>query len=129
MVAYNFHKRFEEQIKSGAKRQTIRNRGKRRHARPGEKLQLYFGQRTQYCRKIIDDPDCSAVLGIAITLNESGFTSIRIQGRELPREHWEQFARADGFDSLADMHNYWLRCRGTEPMNDGVLVQWDASNA
>lgn len=45
MVAYSFQKRFVEPIRSGRKRQTIRA-DRKRHARPGEVLQLYSGMRT-----------------------------------------------------------------------------------
>lgn len=51
MVAYSFKRRFAEPILAGAKRQTIRA-DRRRHARPGEELQLYTGMRTKSCRLI-----------------------------------------------------------------------------
>lgn len=60
MPAYNFQKQFAPLVESGQKRQTIRAIGKRRHARPGESLQLYTGQRTKACRKLISpDPVAS----------------------------------------------------------------------
>lgn len=59
MVAYNFQSRFAGPIKRGEKSHTIRKNGKRRHARPGEPLQLYTGMRTKSCKKIIvKDPVC-----------------------------------------------------------------------
>jgi hypothetical protein len=69
MVAYSFKKQFIAPILSGVfgvaaglplppgenyfpKRQTIRAIGKRRHARPGEMIQLYTAMRTKQCRKL-----------------------------------------------------------------------------
>lgn len=46
MVAYNFQARFAAAIEAGEKAITIRSIGRRRHARNGERLQLYTGQRT-----------------------------------------------------------------------------------
>jgi hypothetical protein len=60
MVAYSFDKRFVPQIANGFKRQTIRAH-RRRHARPGEALQLYTGMRTKQCKKIRDDVLCSRI--------------------------------------------------------------------
>ena len=65
MPAYNFQKQFAPLVESGQKRQTIRAIGKRRHARPGESLQLYTGQRTKACRKLISpDPECVSVQAV-----------------------------------------------------------------
>jgi hypothetical protein len=58
MPAYNFQKQFAPLVQSGEKRQTIRTLGKRSHAQPGNKLQLYTGMRTKQCRKLVD-PDLS----------------------------------------------------------------------
>jgi hypothetical protein len=50
MVAYSFKPRFEMPIVTLRKTGTIRAHGRRRHARPGERLQLYTGMRTRSCR-------------------------------------------------------------------------------
>ncbi|MEJ0016825.1 MAG: ASCH domain-containing protein [Acetobacteraceae bacterium] len=47
MVAYSFKRDFAAPILAGIKRQTIRA-DRRRHARPGEVLQLYTGMRTKH---------------------------------------------------------------------------------
>ena len=52
MVAYSFNSRFEVAIREGWKTQTIRA-GRKRHARPGEMLQLFCGMRTAHCRKAL----------------------------------------------------------------------------
>jgi hypothetical protein len=58
MVAYSFNRRFVPAIESGIKSQTIRA-PRRRHARPGERLQLYSDMRTKACRLIRDDVVCA----------------------------------------------------------------------
>ena len=65
MVAYGFKKYFVPQIEDGSKTHTIRGQ-RRRHAHVDEPIQLYQGMRTKYCRKIIADPVCIAVLPIII---------------------------------------------------------------
>lgn len=51
MVAYNFQARFAPLVESGRKTITIRTRGTaRRHARPGDRVQLYTGHRTHVPR-------------------------------------------------------------------------------
>lgn len=52
MVAFSFHKQFADMVETGIKRQTIRENP--RGATSGKKLQLYYGQRTKQCRKLLD---------------------------------------------------------------------------
>ncbi len=59
--------RFGTPIREGWKTQTIRAAGKRRHARPGELIQLYCGLRTPACRKIVPDVRCTDVMAVEIT--------------------------------------------------------------
>ena len=125
MVAYNFRKRFVKPIEDGTKKQTIRRVGKRRHVRPGEKIQVYFAQRTQHCRKILeDDPSCLAVFDLEVVLGDDGFESIKVQGQEIPPEQFDEFAQKDGFADAADMFNYWLE--ESTPRNfKGLLIEWE----
>lgn len=51
MVAYSFKRQFGPPILAGTKGGTIRN-DRKRHARPGEELQLYHGMRTKSCTLI-----------------------------------------------------------------------------
>lgn len=67
MVAYSFNRRFVQAIESGIKSQTIRA-PRRRHARPGERLQLYTGMRTKACRLIRDDVVCSRLDEVRLDL-------------------------------------------------------------
>ncbi len=100
MVAYGFKPFFEPQVATGFKLQTVRSQ-RRRHAQPGEAVQLYVGMRTRFCRKIVDpDPICTDTLPIVIetsSLIDSIIAAIDINGRQLHRDEIEEFARADGF--------------------------------
>src|SRR5579859_6979563 len=88
MVAYSFRPRFVAAIKIGLglpvqiedrdpesttmllpKRQTIRAVGDKRHAQPGEKIQLYTGMRTKHCRKI-GEAVCVSVQAIEFNVNQ-----------------------------------------------------------
>jgi hypothetical protein len=60
MVAYSFKPQFVPAIANGTKLQTIRAH-RRRHAMPGECLQLYTSMRTRACRLIRNDAVCTRV--------------------------------------------------------------------
>lgn len=122
MVAYSFKKRFEEPIRMGEKVHTLRN-DRKRHARPGEFVQLYVGIRTRSCRKIMDpDPICIAVRTVEITFTGSGIGAVTVDG--MP-EDIASFAGSDGFDSPDDMFRFWRQEHGEINRWTGVMVVWD----
>ncbi len=113
MVAYNFKAQFEAQIASGSKRQTVR-KNRSRHARVGETIQLYIGQRQMYCRKIRPDVVCLAVHDIEICtsrLIDEVLASIAIDGHYLSATNIEAFAKADGFElqHRTNSRPHWTR--------------------
>lgn len=116
MVAYNFQKQFAEPVESGRKRQTIRANGKRRHARPGDNLQLYTGMRTKACRKL-RDAVCHDSCPILIEADKIW----TFQPQELHTD-LEAWARRDGFESWAAMRNFFEQTHGL-PFS-GVLIRW-----
>lgn len=124
MVAYSFQKRFAPVILDGTKIGTIRAERKR-HARVGEPIQLYQGMRTRYCKKIVEDPICTAVLPIMLDVLPKGFGIIEIgKPRWLLHSHGQdQFARCDGFADIEDMHAFWLKSHG-EGVFRGFWVLW-----
>ena len=122
MVAYSFKKQFIDPIERGFKRQTIRAYRKR-HARPGEPMQIYFGMRTKHCRKIIDDPDCRSVEDIEIHVGPHGFEGIWFDEYELCPREMKALAVADGFTDVGDMHAFWAQEHGTGRF-EGVLIKW-----
>lgn len=134
MVAYSFKAQFAEPIVTLAKRQTVRG-VRKRHARPGEALQLYTGMRTRGCRKLLDrDPVCIDVRPIVIDLDVRHphvIKAIRLDGIDLSDDEIEAFAVADGFGSgLVDgyarglMGDFWAK---THDWNGflGVVIRWE----
>lgn len=126
MVAYGFKAQFEMPIVTGRKRQTVRAKGKRRHARPGEQLQLYTGLRAKKARKLMADPICTSVAEICVDVRTDwdGFIrAISIDGTYLTSDEMEAFARADGFTNLHQMGDFWFDSHG-EGVFDGVVIHW-----
>lgn len=97
MPAFNFQPDFVPLIESGQKCQTIR---KSARGRPGDTAYLYTGQRTKQCRLIGTAP-LLEVWPVEITAE--GISVERDDGRDEPLEDAEDFARADGFETLAKM--------------------------
>jgi hypothetical protein len=134
MVAYSFKAQFEEPIVSLEKRQTVRGHRKR-HARPGEPVQLFVAMRTRDCRKLLTpDPICTDVrdIRIEVDLVLRWIVSIEIEGVPLSDAEIEDFAIADGFDDLnfsrgharSLMGQFWAR-EHREYEFSGVVIRWD----
>lgn len=120
MVAYSFKGRFAEPILAGTKRQTIRNHRKR-HARPGEQVQLYTGMRTKHC-KLVGRAQCLAVELISIDLAQEtiGVEQMGYFGGPA----LDDFARLDGFADWADMAGFWRKEHPGQSEFHGVLISW-----
>ncbi len=145
MVAYSFKPRFSQPILDGVKLHTIRPEGRRRHARPGEELQLYTGMRTKHCR-LVSREQCSGVLPVSIDICDeqiivsdgypwpSPFVGHSIgdgwrvsgpcfSGAEL----LDPFARRDGFSGWDEMRAFWIEEHGEPEEGDvfiGKLIGW-----
>jgi hypothetical protein len=115
MVAYNFQDRFADDVASGRKRQTIRANSKRRHARPGETVQLYNGLRRTTCR-LLRLGTCLSTFRCRITASDVFLGRERIH-------NVDDFARADGFADFAAMKEWFAETHGL-PFN-GVLIIWE----
>ena len=118
MVAYSFMKRFAEKVESGIKPHTIRdNHWNGRHAKAGDKLQLYTGMRTRQCRKLLD----ALCLGVwEIDIRDSNVRILNLTGwAKLSPAEVESLAIGDGFDSVDEFFEYFK-----EPA-DRVLIAWD----
>lgn len=147
MVAYSFKRRFVEPIRAGLglplsaeafaagmdefgnvparprpKRQTIRAIGKRRHARPGETLQLYHGMRSRDCFKI-GEARCVSITSIHINVKKHSMPT-SIDGVHVVGGRLRDFAREDGFDHAEDMHAFWIEEHGLG-LFAGVLIKWE----
>lgn len=124
MVAYSFKQRFEAPIRAGTKTQTIRA-DRRRHARPGEQLQLYVGMRTRQCR-LIAQPTCTRVVPVLLRLDEAGAAHWWIGPEPVLDHELDAWARADGFADHADMLAFWCASHDVRPGFEfrGVLIGW-----
>lgn len=117
MPAYNFKREFAADVKAGRKRQTIRQRRKRR-TRAGETLYLYTGQRTKRCRLL------RAAICRDIKTIEIGVGGIYIDKRVSlsGSPNADKFARADGFKDSGEMVD-WFRWTYGLPFK-GVVIYW-----
>lgn len=122
MVAYSFKRRFCDDVAEGRKRQTIRGE-RARHARPGERVQLFFGMRTRQCRKLRADPLCTAVVPVWIVVKEGGTASVSVDDGPMQPVSTE-FAQADGFADPDDFTRFWRETHGVGSFV-GVLIRWD----
>ena len=105
MVAYSFRPRFLDPIVSGRKRQTIRAIGRRRHARPGEALQLYTGMRTKQCR-LIGRATCTAVAAVTLRFAaDAGGDTVTVDQATVGDR--DAFARRDGFAGWEELRAFW----------------------
>jgi len=120
MVAYSFKKQHVPKIRDYTKLQTIRGHRKR-HARPGESLQLYTGQRTPECEKLIPDPTCKSVHQIKIAESRHDF-QISVDDEPLGCFEVQNLAIADGFESAVDFFEFFKKTHDF-PF-EGVLIKW-----
>ncbi len=120
MVAYSFRPRFAALIESAAKTQTIRG-PRRRHALPGERLQLYTGMRTRHCRKLLPDQVCASVDPILLWPENGRWFAFL--GRADPIAVDDAFAQRDGFTDAADFASWWSQAHGVRRFS-GVLIRW-----
>jgi hypothetical protein len=122
MVAYAFKKQFAEPILDGRKGGTIRA-DRRRHARPGEELQLYTAMRTKQCR-LIARKTCVAADPITLNFVSFGMGYIICGGRCLRRQtELDAFASFDGFQSFTEMAKFWAETHGADDFH-GWHIRW-----
>lgn len=123
MVAINFQKIFADDVESGKKTQTIRQKAR---CKPGDHLQLYTGQRTKSCRKL-RDAICVSVQSITICPTEMFLDGkpllpgYALRGEDTNRD--EDFAKKDGFAGYADMAEWFLERYGSLPFT-GYVIEW-----
>jgi hypothetical protein len=136
MPAYSFQERFIPFLLDGSKDHTVRaeRTGRSRHARPGDRIYLYYGMRTKWCRKI-GEAICSAVRRIRITEDDVIVYDQNIADQPINRtlHQLNVFAWSDGFrpeGSTADhpsgaftlMLRFWKQTHQL-PFT-GVVIYW-----
>ena len=130
MVAYSFRKQFGPPILAGTKAQTIRA-DRKRHARPGEELQLYTGMRTKHCKLVARVP-CVAVERVHIELprrkHPPSIIVNDLDGNFITGATWgvtlDDFAQRDGFRDFDEMVAYWRENHPGQESFRGVLIRW-----
>lgn len=122
MVAYSFQPRFAEPILEGTKGGTIRGRRKR-HARPGELIQLYTGMRSANCR-LITRKRCGAVEPITLVLGATPRVIIGGVDRGSSGRALMAFARFDGFPGWFELVNFWQLEHAETERFDGWHIRW-----
>jgi hypothetical protein len=151
MVAYGFKKQFIEPIMIGlgaplsvdafaagmdefgnvarprGKRQTIRAIGKRRHARPGETIQLYTAMRTKQCRKL-GEARCLSVQPIKLFIGPASI-GVDIDGEYFcGSTRTKEFAQSDGFADVEEMIRFWMENHPGAREFSGMLIKWEPLN-
>jgi hypothetical protein len=117
MPALNFYPRFADQVASGQKRQSIRQRQFHR----GAPLYLYIGMRTKNAKRIAV---ATVTTSRAIVIDYVRYEpSISINGIDLSAKEMEHFARADGFNGLDDFMDFFSE--NYEMPFEGFVVEWD----
>jgi len=119
MVAFNFKAQFADDVESGKKRQTIRQKCR---CRIGDALQLYTGMRTKNCRKL-RDAACLDVVSVIIGDDPFGRLRVIVGGREIRGGRLDQFVKADGFARRMDLRDFFAVQYGL-PFN-GWLIKWE----
>jgi hypothetical protein len=132
VVAYSFAKQFVTPILEGQKRQTIRG-SRKRHARPGDELQLYTGLRTKHA-KLIGKYRCTRVSHITLRFRpDRGLREgVLIAPPEIDRdltvfqtpEQLDAFAHMDGFQSWEYLKKFWELHNGIGEAWSGTLIEW-----
>lgn len=113
MVAINFKKEFSGFVERGEKRQTIREQCR---AYTGCKLQLYYGQRTKQCRKLLDAV-CTSTQHIFLRSNSAW-------GASFICDDLDAFAKKDGFENYAEMWKFFEARADEDGCFSGFLIEW-----
>jgi hypothetical protein len=145
MVAYSFHRRFVSPILVGLgrerlrekvgdrfplvvrpKRQTIRADRIRRHAMPGDRLQLYCGLRTKTGFKI-GDARCTKAAPITLCFEyDAHHVRIGLHEKIDAPALLDAFAMIDGFESWADLREFWRIYHPTVTGRfRGTIIYWE----
>lgn len=137
MVAYSFQAQFVAPIQTGLgtqphipgteyvpKRHTIRA-DRKRHARPGEELQLYRGMRTKACF-LIGRARCTAVHRIEIVFRGDR-RGVWIDGTRTAAsaKARDEFARSDGFADWSGLPEFWKENHADPESWHGIIIKWE----
>lgn len=115
MVA-NFSPEFADCVARGEKYRTIRRKP---HGKVGDRAQLYTGQRTKACRKLVQpDPVITGITPVTLTP-----TALYVKHVLVARACADTFARRDGFADY-DAMMAWFSKRYGPGKFSGYLHVW-----
>lgn len=119
-----YYKRFHEDVESGVKHQSIRHL-RVREIQPGDWLshRAWKGKPRGSKHRILREAACSRVEIIQIAV-VNGAPVIAIEGRRLNPGQTEDFARADGFPSVAEMTAFWQSHGVRSTYSVRTLIHW-----
>lgn len=120
MPALNFTKDLSEKVLHGIKTQTVRAKRKR-PIKVGDKLFLYTGMRTKYCR-LLGIGICSDISEIEIRLLSE---DLYINDLKMNEEEKQRFAMADGFNSYKEFMNYFFEKDEDTVVFYGNVYSWE----
>lgn len=124
MVAYSFKPRFILPIELGEKRQTIRAIGKKRHARPGETVQIYTGPRMR--PRKVGEAVCASADAITIDFGGPARGPWIVLGGEVIEGEavLDEFAQRDGFPDWQALHDFWAEEHDNPTRWSGIIITW-----
>lgn len=122
---FNFKKEFAPGVESGEKRQTIRrNRKDGKRPVPGDTAKLFTGLRTRGVR-LLRAETVTECMSVRMHIDEG---VIVIDGRALSYLERDDFAKADGFATVAEML-LWFRNQHETYDFEGFCVRWTPAAA
>lgn len=122
MPIYNFQAQFADAVRTGAKCQTIRARGKRPPPTAGQIAHCYVGLRTRSVSPLGNYP-IESVTPISISTPMRTVSMPRGERWvELDKEAIDDLARADGFASTDDFFLFFQAEHGLT--FSGFLIKW-----
>lgn len=124
----NFLPRFAEAVKTGAKRQTIRKRGKQKPPEVGDALMLYTGLRTLNSRALrtatVTSVECITISCATryVAIARPAASGV-LAFSPLNEEEVEQLARDDGFYNADEFFRFFQEVHGGGLA--GYVLKWD----
>jgi hypothetical protein len=113
MPAYSFMKQFTEPVEKLLKTHTMRNKRKRPTV-IGDKLSLYYAQRTKY-RRLLLKTTCTFVHDATVTDHDVFINHKIVKNKN-------EFAVSDGFKDFSAMVQFW---KDTHELPwSGELISW-----
>ncbi len=127
MVAFNFQPQFRHKLLAGLKLQTFRAT---KRCDVGDPVQIYTGQRTRQCEKLLDGVCTHVWPGVidleCVTFGETchaEYERLKPGDNAITGLPLDDFAKLDGFDSHQQMLQFFEKRKNHFPFR-GWLHKW-----